>query len=242
MPVSLAIRRDVDEFSTRGRTDKLLDESAAGRECTFESNRTRERSIVEENCERSSRSVRVTEEVRLGSIDNALPLVRGEDHVTHALFNQQCEHVVVRGRLRQPERFRFTTEPITKVSQTPDDLRQTIAFDAEWKNRMTVCLRDRVAVSTARRGALAIGIQNFLVSVAMMTLEPRQQGRAEVKTDERIIDDVRCVTLGVNALVPIVKWRCARLRVDSSRPWVLAWWLIKMAVDYECDRHCFRQH
>ena len=66
-----------------------------------------------------------------------------------------------------------------------------------------------------------------------MTLEPRQQCWTEVKTDERVVDDVWRVTLGVNALVPIVKRRGARLRIDFAGPWILAWWLIKMAVDYE---------
>src|ERR1044071_3974625 len=116
MPISFAVSRNVDEIPSRRGADKLLDESAARRKCTFESNRAREWSIVKEDCERTAGSVRVTKEIRLGSIDDALPLVRREDHVTHALFDEKREHLIVGGSFRQPERFRFTTEAITKIS------------------------------------------------------------------------------------------------------------------------------
>jgi hypothetical protein len=64
-----------------------------------------------------------------------------------------------------------------------------------------------------------------------MSLEPREQRRAEVEVEERVVDDVWGVTLGVNALVPIVKGCGAGLGIDFTGPWVLAWWLIKVAVD-----------
>src|SRR5215213_281764 len=63
--------------------------------------------------------------------------------------------------------------------------------------------------------------------------EPRQQSRTKVKTDERVVIDVGSVALGVNALVPIMKRRSARLGFDFTCPWVLARWLIKVAVNYE---------
>src|SRR3569832_954388 len=74
MPVSLPVSRHVDEIATR-RSSKLLDKSAARRERSFESDRACEWSIVEENCERPPRSVRMTEEIRLGSVNDALPLI-----------------------------------------------------------------------------------------------------------------------------------------------------------------------
>src|SRR5690242_9733198 len=98
MSVSLAVSRDIYHIPTR-RADKLLDEPATESECTFERNRTREWSIVKENGERSPGSVWVLKEIRLGSIDDALPLAWGEDHVTHALFDKEREHFIVRSRL-----------------------------------------------------------------------------------------------------------------------------------------------
>src|SRR5678815_5729022 len=126
---------------------------------------------------------------------------------------------------------------MAKVFQPPDDLRQSIAFVAERKDRMSVSLRDGVAVTTARHSTLVISVQDLLISVAMMSLEPGEQRRSEVEADERIVDDIWRVTLGVNALVPIVKRRGAGLHIDFAGPWVLAWWLIKVAVDDECKRH-----
>src|SRR5262245_32699927 len=100
MPVSLAIGRNVDQISTRRRADKLLHESTARREGSLESDRAREWSIVEENCERATRSIRMTEEIRLGSVDYVLSLVWREDDVTHALFDEEREHLIVRSSLR----------------------------------------------------------------------------------------------------------------------------------------------
>jgi len=42
------------------------------------------------------------------------------------------------------------------------------------------------------------------------------------------------VTLGMNALVPVVKRRGARFNLDDSSPGILARWLIEMAVDNQC--------
>src|SRR6185369_11031261 len=121
---------------------------------------------------------------------------------------------------------------MAKVGETPENLCQTIAVIAKWQYRVTVRLCDRVAVTTACQGAVSIGDQDLLVRVAVMSLEPREQRRAEVEIDERVVDDVWRVTLGVDALVPIVKRRGTRLGIDFAGPWVLAWWLIKVAVDY----------
>src|SRR5258708_37342047 len=42
------------------------------------------------------------------------------------------------------------------------------------------------------------------------------------------------VTLGVNALVPVVKRRSAGLRLDDPGPGILARWLVEMAMDNKC--------
>src|SRR6185369_2966928 len=100
MPVSLAVSRYVNEISTRGRTDKLFDQSAARREGAFESDRACEWSMVEENRERPAGSVRVTEEIWPGCVDDALSLIRRKDHIAHALFDEEREYLIIRRRLR----------------------------------------------------------------------------------------------------------------------------------------------
>jgi hypothetical protein len=42
----------------------------------------------------------MTEKIRPGSIDDALPLVWGEDNVAHALFDEEREYLIIRSRLR----------------------------------------------------------------------------------------------------------------------------------------------
>src|ERR671927_506515 len=63
--------------------------------------------------------------------------------------------------------------------------------------------------------------------------EPRKQSWTKVKTDKRVVIDVGSVALSMNALIPIMKRRSARLGFDFPCPWVLARWLIKVAVNYE---------
>src|SRR6266404_7425408 len=48
------------------------------------------------------------------------------------------------------------------------------------------------------------------------------------------------VTLGVNALVPVVKRRSAGLRLDDPSPWIFARWLVEMAVNNECGHGLIR--
>src|ERR1041385_5747268 len=75
----------------------------------------------------------------------------------------------------------------------------------------------------------------------MMAFEPRQQGRAKVEADVRIVDDIWSVTLGVNALVPIMARRGARFRLNLTRPGVLTRRLIKMAMNYKSS-HVVKQN
>src|SRR4029079_18971708 len=101
MSVSLAVCRDVHQLAASA--DELLHQSTTRGECAFESNRTREWSIVEENSDGTIRSIRVTEEIRLRGINNPLPLVRREDDVTQALLDKKRENLIVGSSLRQPE-------------------------------------------------------------------------------------------------------------------------------------------
>src|SRR5258708_31924947 len=48
------------------------------------------------------------------------------------------------------------------------------------------------------------------------------------------------VTLGMNALVPVVKRRGVGLDLDDTGPGILARWLVEMAVDDECGHGLIR--
>src|SRR5712691_6982359 len=96
---------------------------------------------------------------------------------------------VIRKRcgFRKPQRFRITAKAMTKVSDAPANLRAKIAFVAERQNRVTVSLRNRVAVATMLHCAFAIGSNDARVRVRMIALEPAQQGRPKVETDRRVV-------------------------------------------------------
>src|SRR4026208_309526 len=110
-------------------------------------------------------------QVRLRGINITLRLIGREDDVTHPRLDQQRQPLIVRSRLRQPERLRFTTKTKTEIRQPPDNLRQTIAFVAERQNRVPVSLRDRVAVTGARLSARFIRVQDLLISRKVMRLQ-----------------------------------------------------------------------
>src|SRR5215216_5164020 len=115
VPIGLAIRSDVHEISEPRCGEKLLHQPFARRECPLKSNRAHEWSIVEEDCQRPTRSIRMSKQVRFRSIDLTFRLIRRKDDVTHALLYQQRKHLIVGSSLRQPERLRFTTETKAKV-------------------------------------------------------------------------------------------------------------------------------
>src|SRR5258707_9196033 len=114
---------------------------------------------------------------------------------------------------------------------------------------MPISLRDRIAVSGTFACALLIRIDDAGIRLRMIVLEPAQQGRSKIEADVRIVvhnsfpacrrigdmrSGIRAVTLGVNALVPVVKRRGPGFRLDDPGPGVLARWLVEMAVDNKC--------
>src|SRR5262245_11748017 len=113
---------------------------------------------------------------------------------------------------------------------------------------MAIRLSNRVTVTAMPRATFFIGLDYSIVGVAMILLEPAQQGRTEVETEVRIVVDcprlsvieshraVGSVTFGVNAFVPIVKRSCSWLCFNYPRPGIFAGRLIEVAVNDEC-RH-----
>jgi hypothetical protein len=107
-------------------------------------------------------------------------------------------------------------------------------------------LRDGVAVARARADGFGVGALDARVGRGVVMFEPREQGRAEVEAQARVVveyaldapvriedarEGVRAVALEVDALVPIMEGARARLLLDLARPRVLARRLVEVAVD-----------
>jgi hypothetical protein len=117
---------------------------------------------------------------------------------------------------------------------------------------VVVALCDGVAVAVVTERALAVGLDNSRVGLRLVAFEPVEERRAEVEAEARVVVDdpldaavgvadaregVRAVALGVDALVPIVEGRGARLALDQLRPGVLARRLVEVAVNDQRGRH-----
>src|ERR1700693_5940477 len=100
--------------------------------------------------------------------------------------------------------------------------------------------------------ALAVGLEHPLLDVRRAVLHPRKQGRAAVETDAgvvvddlcdpaRLVEDprgaVRQITLGGNALVPVVVGRGGILELDRFQPGVFTWRLVKVTMDTQITCH-----
>src|SRR6266404_3301552 len=120
---------------------------------------------------------------------------------------------------------------------------------------MPISLRDRIAVSGTFACALLIRIDDAGIRLRMIVLEPAQQGRSKIEADIRVVvhnsfpasgrignahPGIWLVTLGMNALVPVVKRRGTGLDLDDAGPGILAWRLVEMAVDDECGHGLIR--
>src|SRR5258708_39708345 len=101
---------------------------------------------------------------------------------------------------------------------------------------MAISLRNRVAVSGAFACALLIGIDDAGICIRMIVFEPAQQGRSKIEADIRVvvhnsfpargrIGNARpgnwLVTLGMKALVPVVKRRGVWLDLVDNGPGIL---------------------
>src|ERR1041384_3879610 len=177
---------------------------------------------------------------------DALGLMRRENDELEALVNQRAERRIVGGRFGQPQRFGVAPEALAKVVQAPTNFCAAVALVAERQGRVMITLRDGVAVPVVSATACAVGFDDARVSGRMMLFEPRDERRAEVETNVRVVVDdaldaptridhtrecVRAIALAEDAFVPVGKGARARLRLDGIRPRVFARRLIEMAVN-----------
>ena len=134
---------------------------------------------------------------------------------------------------------------MTEIGQAPANLCAQISFIAERQDRVAICLTDCIAVTLVCFRAGPIGIDDPAVRDRMMLLNPTQQRGAKIETDVRVIIDgsrpvtvlsdrnsaVRLITFRMNAFVPIVERRGARLLINGTGPWIFPGGLVKVAVD-----------
>src|SRR6266545_3735707 len=135
---------------------------------------------------------------------------------------------------------------MAKISHAPANLRAQVALIAQGQNRVSVCLRDGVAVASALQQTFTVSFNQALISVSMMPLKPGQQRRSEIKTYVRVVIEeslaavfrlahadksIGAVALEMNALIPVMERRGAWFRINNSRPGILARRLIEMTVD-----------
>jgi hypothetical protein len=100
--------------------------------------------------------------------------------------------------------------------------------------------------------ALAVGLQHPLIGVRRVVLHPRQQRRPKVEADAGVVVDDLCdparfvenprgaigqITLGGNALVPVMVWRDAILQFHRFQPGIFARRLVKVTMDTEITCH-----
>src|SRR5215208_1718610 len=250
-----------------GRARTGPEQTLARSEQPLEGDAARDLAVVEEDGDGATRAVAVQVLVGDGRVDapvgGVLPragaggahgpgLEGREDDVAQPLVDERRERRVVAGRLGEPERLGLPAEAAAEVGQPPAYLRAPVALVAEREDRVVVALRDGVAVAAVAQRTLAVGLNNPRVGLGLVAFEPVEERRAEVEAESRVVVDdaldaavrvadaregVRAVALGVDALVPVVEGRGARLALDQLRPGVLARRLVEVAVNDQRGRH-----
>ena len=269
MAVGLAVGRDVDELrplARRGeRAHEAIGQVLALVEQPLECDAARDRSVVEEEGHRSSRRER--DAVRHRRIDlcpadvvpdlfpdgpHRLRLVRREDREQDSVLGQQVERVEVDCRLGEPHPLGLPAEAALEVADTPEDLRLLVAPVRQRHDHVVVRLRESGAVAGEALAARDVGREDLRVGFGRLPLEPREERRAEVEADPRVVvldlhdpagvvenprRRVGCVTLRRDPLVPVVVGRRGILKLDLLEPGVLARGLVEMSVNADVSVH-----
>ena len=158
-------------------------------------------------------------------------------------------------RLRQPHALGFGAKAVLVVGDAPADLRVPIARIGQRQNHVVVALRHGRAVAAVTLAAAALAVQNHAERPRRILLEPTQQRGAKVEAHARVVvhdardlvlgidhacGAVRRIALGADALIPVVVGSSRVLSLDRLQPGILAWRLVKVAVNANealCRRH-----
>src|SRR5579859_3398072 len=132
-----------------------------------------------------------------------------------------------------------------EVTDAPQHLSPLIAAVGQRHDHVIVSLGNSRAVPAEALATCAIGFQNGAIGFRLLRLHPGEQRRAEVEADVGVIIDdaldislgiqnarsrIGSVTLGGNALVPVVERISGILDLNRLQPGVLARRLIEMSM------------
>ena len=135
-----------------------------------------------------------------------------------------------------------------EVCDAPADLGAGVALGGERHDDVVVDLGEGGAVVGVEGGAGLVGVLDHAVGAGSEVFEPAEQGGPEVEAHARVVVDdaddlmlvvddaggaVGGITLGGDALVPVMVGRGGFLKLDGFKPGVLARRLVEVAVDAE---------
>ena len=172
-------------------------------EGVLEGDGSRDRSVVEEDTERPAfRSAPEIRPTRIDPIVDFLPrlgadpadppgLVGRQDRELHARIREHPERLVVDGGLRQPHTLGVASESLLEILSSPQHLRHLVAPRGQRQDHVIVDLGDGVAVTAVGLCAATVGLEDALVDVRRVAVEPREEGGSDVEGDLlEVVDDV----------------------------------------------------
>ena len=198
-------------------------------------------SRLQGQCRCSVRCCRVA-----GMAADAGALDGGEDGELDALLRHEVEDAAVDGGFGEPHAFGFAAEAGFEVGDAPADLGEGVAAAGQRHDDVVVDLGDGGAMAAVALRAELVGVEDHAIGARGFVLEPAEQGGAEVEAHPRVVvhdaDDlvllvgdaggaVGGVTLGGDAVVPVVIGRGGVLGFDGLEPGVLARRLVEVTVD-----------
>ena len=240
-------------------SEQTLHEQLATLEQLLEGHGPRDPAVVEEDRDRSAGGQRHA--VRPAGVEtfgrllgphgvaaraNARGLMGGENREADPLLGENLQGLGVDGGLGQPHALGLAAEPAAEILDAPADLRDLVAPVRQRQDRVVVGLRDRGAVAREPLAADPVGVEDGSVDGGVVGLEPREKRRPEIEADLRVVvrdahdpvllvEDPRRrvgpVTLGRDALVPVVVRVGRVLQLDRLEPGVLPRRLVEVAVD-----------
>jgi hypothetical protein len=183
---------------------------------------------------------------RGADLAHGLGLPGGQQRKLDAELGQDFEGFGVYGRLGQPDAFRLAAEAVLKVGNPPLDLRDLVAAAGQGHDEVAVHLGQGRAVPRKFVAAVAVGLQNGLVSFRLVLFHPREQRGAEVEAHPGVVVDnvnngpvgaqdarggVLRVAFGRDPFVPVVERIGRVLNFNGFHPGVFARRLVEVPVD-----------
>jgi len=183
--------------------------------------------------------------LRLGDVADVGALMGREDGVLDAFGGHHVEHAAADGGLGEPHTFGASFEAVFEVSDAPADLSEGVAAAGERHNDVVVDLCDRGAVAAVAVCAGDVGVEDAAIGAGSLVGEPLEQSGAEVEAHAGVVVDdaddlvfevgdaggaVGGVTLGGDAVVPVVVRGSRVLHFDGFQPGILARRLVEVAM------------